>query len=118
MFHSQRLVGTLTVLLLSVDVDCGLLGAGEGHGSCPAFPFRGSDLDHVAGCPRYAECCTEYGYCHPRVTKPIQYILSPGLLLYIHTSRWVVDQARDGNQNHVIRMLSLCLSKLLEFALN
>merc|ERR1719474_1629381 len=24
------------------------------------------DLDHVGGCPRYAECCTEFGYCHPR----------------------------------------------------
>merc|ERR1711872_1013007 len=34
--------------------------------SCAAFPFRTDDLDHVAGCPRYAECCTEFGYCHPR----------------------------------------------------
>merc|ERR1711902_147816 len=33
---------------------------------CAAFPFRSDDLDHVGGCPRYAECCTEFGYCHPR----------------------------------------------------
>merc|ERR1712106_319332 len=24
----------------------------------------GDDIDHVGGCPRYAECCTEVGYCH------------------------------------------------------
>merc|ERR1712080_156163 len=42
----------------------GLLGAGTGHGSCAAFPFRSSFVDHVGGCPRWAECCTEYGYCH------------------------------------------------------
>jgi len=44
----------------------GLLGAGTGHGSCAAFPFRADDLDHVGGCPRYAECCTEFGYCHSK----------------------------------------------------
>merc|ERR1712241_10271 len=43
----------------------GLLGAGTGHGNCPAFPYRSSDLDHVGGCPGYAQCCTEFGYCHP-----------------------------------------------------
>ena len=25
------------------------------------------ELDHVGGCPGWAECCTEYGYCHPKV---------------------------------------------------
>merc|ERR1712110_760356 len=50
--------------LISV-AQCGLLGAGTGHGSCPAFPNRSEDIDHVGGCPRYAECCTEFGYCHP-----------------------------------------------------
>merc|ERR1712184_25933 len=50
--------------LISV-AQCGLLGAGTGHGSCPAFPNRSDDIDHVGGCPRYAECCTEFGYCHP-----------------------------------------------------
>ena len=40
---------------------------GTGHGSCPAFPNRSDDIDHVGGCPRYAECCTEFGYCHPLV---------------------------------------------------
>merc|ERR1719219_2538597 len=54
------------VFLLTRCVQSGLLGAGRGHGSCPAFPFRSDDLDHVGGCPHYAECCSEYGYCHPR----------------------------------------------------
>ena len=25
------------------------------------------ELDHIGGCPGWAECCTEYGYCHPKV---------------------------------------------------
>ena len=50
--------------------DCGCLGAGTGAGSCPAAPFRAeeADIDHKSGCPSYAECCTEYGYCHPKVS--------------------------------------------------
>ena len=32
-----------------------------------------ADIDHAGGCPepesgRDAECCTEYGFCHPRVS--------------------------------------------------
>jgi len=58
---------SVVILASSAAVSyAGLLGAGTGHGSCAAFPFRTDDLDHVAGCPRYAECCTEFGYCHPR----------------------------------------------------
>merc|ERR1712141_519997 len=61
---------TAVVLLLSLisASHAGLLGAGHGAGSCPAFPNRTptTDLDHVAGCPRYAECCSEFGYCHPK----------------------------------------------------
>ena len=41
------------------------LSKGTGHGSCPAFPNRSDDIDHIGGCPKYAECCTEFGYCHP-----------------------------------------------------
>ena len=63
----QVLLLVASVLLLALRVEAGLLGAGYGHGSCRAAPFRSDDLDHVGGCPRYAECCTEYGYCHPRV---------------------------------------------------
>ena len=42
---------------------------GIGAGSCAAFPFRADslDLDHDGGCPRWAECCTEFGYCHGKV---------------------------------------------------
>ena len=25
------------------------------------------ELDHTDGCPAWAECCTEYGFCHPKV---------------------------------------------------
>ena len=25
------------------------------------------ELDHADGCPAWAECCTEYGFCHPKV---------------------------------------------------
>ena len=46
----------------------GLLGAGQGDGSCAAPPFRAAtaDLAWPDGCPAWASCCTEYGYCHPR----------------------------------------------------
>merc|ERR1719445_2757358 len=46
----------------------GCLGAGTGAGSCPAAPFRApeEEIDHKSGCPQHAECCTEYGYCHPK----------------------------------------------------
>ena len=26
-----------------------------------------ADIDHKSGCPQWSECCTEYGYCHPKV---------------------------------------------------
>merc|ERR1712106_717216 len=50
------------------QVSCGCLGAGTGAGPCPASPFRAepSEVQHGDGCPEYAECGTEYGYCHPR----------------------------------------------------
>merc|ERR1711962_1741083 len=51
--------------------EAGLLGAGHGAGSCAAFPNRtpSYELDHIAGCPRYAECCSEFGYCHSRDSR-------------------------------------------------
>jgi len=59
------LVLVVTVLCCHLS-EAGLLGAGQGHGSCAAFPYREQLVDHVGGCPRWAECCTEYGYCHGR----------------------------------------------------
>ena len=73
--------------LLVQHIEGGCLGAGSGTGSCPAAPFRldmimtvminttfkhnqrtaEEELDHIGGCPGWAECCTEYGYCHPKV---------------------------------------------------
>merc|ERR1712123_464449 len=59
-------INLVFVLCGAAYINAGLLGAGTGHGSCAAFPFRTDDIDHVGGCPRYAECCTEFGYCHGR----------------------------------------------------
>ena len=57
------------LLGLSTIAEGGCLGAGTGAGSCPAAPFRAesAEIDHMSGCPQHAECCTEYGYCHPKV---------------------------------------------------
>ena len=50
--------------------EAGLLGAGSGDGSCAASPFRTSEAELAwpEGCPAWASCCTEYGYCHPLVS--------------------------------------------------
>ena len=47
----------------------GCLGAGTGTGSCPAPPFRAAEeeIEHSDGCPDYAPCCSEYGYCQTSV---------------------------------------------------
>merc|ERR1712227_821379 len=65
MLSAAVLSELLVLTVLTHHVEAGLLGAGTGHGSCPAFPNRSDDIDHVGGCPKYAECCTEFGYCHP-----------------------------------------------------
>ena len=53
------------VVLAASCCQAGLLGAGEGEGSCAAAPFRTPVelLKWPAGCPPGAECCTEFGYC-------------------------------------------------------
>merc|ERR1712142_1446707 len=60
----------LVTILLSYIAGCygGLLGAGQGCGSCAAAPFRtpASSLQWPNGCPAGNECCTEFGYCHPQ----------------------------------------------------
>lgn len=43
----------------------GLLGAGTGEGSCAAAPFRAYEVKWPYGCPSFAPCCSEYGYCRP-----------------------------------------------------
>ena len=47
-----------------------LLGFGRDLGSCPAPPFRTdpADLAWPEGCPDFAPCCSEYGYCQTRET--------------------------------------------------
>jgi len=40
-----------------------LLGAGTGLGSCAAPPYRATKVHWVYGCPPFASCCTELGFC-------------------------------------------------------
>ena len=40
--------------------------AGTGEGSCKAPPYRAETVAWPEGCPDYAPCCSEYGYCHAR----------------------------------------------------
>eukprot|EP00091_Calanus_sinicus_P017481 TRINITY_DN37792_c0_g1_i1.p1 TRINITY_DN37792_c0_g1~~TRINITY_DN37792_c0_g1_i1.p1 ORF type:complete len:123 (+),score=36.28 TRINITY_DN37792_c0_g1_i1:97-465(+) len=60
------------VVLCSLIYSCqsGLLGAGKGEGSCAAPPFRSpaEEIKWSEGCPDWAACCTEYGYCQPRAS--------------------------------------------------
>ena len=65
-----------TALLLSLLVSSGWggrLGAGEGQGSCAARPFRARKVHWEGGCPDWAPCCSEYGYCRPRVSYEVIY---------------------------------------------
>merc|ERR1719481_1786301 len=59
----------LVTTLLSCIAGCygGLLGAGQGGGSCAAaFRTPAEALQWPNGCPAGNECCTEFGYCHPQ----------------------------------------------------
>merc|ERR1719187_1823991 len=44
-----------------------LLGAGTGLGSCAAPPYRAGKVHWVYGCPPFASCCTELGFCRSQV---------------------------------------------------
>ena len=55
------------LLVLASPLWCGYLGAGEGMGSCAAYPFRAAAVYWSHGCPPHAPCCSEFGYCRPRV---------------------------------------------------
>ena len=60
----------LVLTLVTLDlVSAGLLGAGEGEGSCAAPPFRALVVKWTHGCPGFAPCCTEYGFCRPLVAN-------------------------------------------------
>ena len=47
-------------------IDCSNWLPGTGEGSCKAPPFRAETVAWPDGCPDYAPCCSEYGYCHAR----------------------------------------------------
>ena len=64
---------TALVSLLLARGWAGLLGGGEGEGSCAAPPFRASQVQWAGGCPHWAPCCSEYGYCRPRVSYEVIY---------------------------------------------
>lgn len=40
-----------------------LLGSATGLGSCAAPPYRATKVHWVYGCPPFASCCSEFGYC-------------------------------------------------------
>lgn len=61
----------IPLLLLATPSLAGLLGAGQGEGSCAAPPFRAPYVKWSGGCPGFAPCCTEYGYCRPLVSEDI-----------------------------------------------
>ena len=69
--HDWSITGPLIIFLMGhvSHVSGGCLGAGRGSGSCPAPPFRThpDNIHHLHGCPPWAECCTEYGFCHSKV---------------------------------------------------
>ena len=60
---------TVTLLARMPGSAGGLLGAGEGEGSCAAAPFRAHHVQWTYGCPAFAPCCSEFGYCRPLVRK-------------------------------------------------
>ena len=56
--------GLLVSVLIKLS-HCGLLGYGTGEGSCAAAPFRSKWVKWAYGCPAFAPCCSEFGYCRP-----------------------------------------------------
>ena len=50
-----------------------LLGVGTGRGSCAAPPYRATEVHWRFGCPPFASCCTELGYCRSQV-KMLLYV--------------------------------------------
>ena len=66
----KTLCQVVSVMVQSAPLVSSLLGAGRGLGSCPAPPFRTdpADLAWPDGCPDWASCCSEYGYCQTRET--------------------------------------------------
>ena len=72
MWSLEVMVRMVTVVVVSLhhhQVAGGLLGAGEGEGSCAAPPFRAYAVKWTYGCPAFAPCCSEFGYCRPLVRK-------------------------------------------------
>ena len=60
----QKLILLLFLTSCSLT-SAGLLGAGTGEGSCAAPPFRSHEVQWSYGCPAFAPCCSEFGYCRP-----------------------------------------------------
>ena len=68
--------GPAVVLVFSRISSGNLLGAGKGLGSCAAYPFRSYEVHWALGCPPFAPCCSEFGYCRPRVRTIVSSSLS------------------------------------------
>ena len=64
---STQVTGILSLLPDDVSAQVtGILGAGTGEGSCSAYPYRAGEVQWEI-CPAEYSCCTEFGYCRPRV---------------------------------------------------
>ena len=68
MLPRPSILGWAWLLTWPALAGAGLLGAGEGEGSCAAPPFRAHYVKWPHGCPAFAPCCTEYGFCRPLVS--------------------------------------------------
>ena len=65
------MIVTSIILLLSstaTEAKSLLLGSATGLGSCASPPYRATKVHWVYGCPPFASCCSEFGYCRAQVS--------------------------------------------------
>ena len=89
------LLEVLLVVLCHHQVAGGLLGAGQGEGSCAAPPFRAYQVKWTYGCPGFAPCCSEFGYCRPLVQNT-EHLLDSHSVSYLQ-EEWEYGHFRDCN---------------------
>ena len=111
---------TITMLIFHfiARCSCGLLGAGNqylfnanfrktclgfGDGSCRAPPFRSESVQWLDGCPDFAPCCSEYGYCHTRAMIFLVTIGWQNLNLLSHPNATLAPH-NQGKQGPVVKI--------------
>merc|ERR1719361_999857 len=116
---------SLTLVLLKTGRVSSLLGFGRDLGSCPAPPFRTepADLAWPEGCPDFAPCCSEYGYCQTRETWELGTIFrdcngeSNGLDLPLRTLQAELAERNAGNEaadDELLGVEGVSLEELVE----